>query len=180
MRCAAVVLAVAVSACASARPTAATTPPAVAPSPSAAAFVDMDAALTQCREGLAAKEDLKKTWLSYQQQLDHGEEEIIRKRELIRGKRERGLDVSDDEAAVAQELASLQAEYTKLQGELRAAELGRADPIRARLRRIARELASARGIKEVSESAVGHDDGRRWIDLTAEVIRAADAESGRP
>jgi Skp family chaperone for outer membrane proteins len=164
--------AVALSACAS-------TPATVAARP-AVAFFDLNAALTQCREGQAAKAELMQTFQRSQAELDRGEQEVSHKLYLIKAKRERGLDVSDEEAAARNDMAALHDQYTKLQSDLSAAELTRADAIKARLRRIARQLATARGIDEVSESALGHDDGRRWVDLTADVVRAADAESGRP
>jgi Skp family chaperone for outer membrane proteins len=135
---------------------------ACATAPPAVAFADLNAALTQCREGRAARDELMQTFRT------------------SKAKRERGLDVGEDEAAVRKDLVSVHDEYTKLQSELSAAELRRADAIHRRLERILRELANARGIKEVSDSALAHTDGRRYVDLTADVVRAADAESGRP
>ena len=120
------------------------------------------------------------TYRHSQELLNLRRKDLVRKIDEMKARHAHGGDISAEQADLKREVVAVQAEYEKLQRELTAAELRRADPIHQRLEAILRELARARGIHEVSDSAVAHGDGKRYVDLTADVIRAADADPSRP
>jgi Skp family chaperone for outer membrane proteins len=139
------------------------------------AFANLQVAVRECGEGREARAELMQTFRSYQERLDRRREELVEERARIAASRAHGEDVQARQAAFQQLLTAVHHEYTKLQKDLSEAELRRADLIRSRLKAILHEQARARGITVVSDSDVALNDGRRYVDLTADVIRAADA-----
>jgi len=141
------------------------------------AFANLSVAVRECREGRAAHDELMQTFRGYQERLDRRQEGLVEERAQIATSRGRGEDVRTRQAAFQAHLVTVHDEYTKLQKDLTEAEIRRADQIRHHLRNILREEARARGITAVSDSDVPLNDGRRYIDLTTDVVRAADARA---
>jgi Skp family chaperone for outer membrane proteins len=143
----------------------------------AVAFANLHVAVRECREGREARDELLQMFRGSQERLDRRQEDLVKERAGIAASRAQGEDVQARQEAFQSHLVTVHDEYTKLQKDLTEAELRRADQIRSRLRAILREEARARGIAGVSDSDIALNDGRRYVDLTAEVIRAADASA---
>ena len=141
------------------------------------AFANMQLAVRECREGREARDELMRRFRSYQERLDRRQEDLVRERAWIAAMRAQGQDVQARQTAFQEQLVTVHNEYTKLQKELTEAERQRAEQIRARLKAILRQEAQVRGITVVSDSDVAVNDGRRYVDLTADVIRAAEADT---
>jgi Skp family chaperone for outer membrane proteins len=141
------------------------------------AFANLPLAVRECREGREARDELMQTFRGYQERLDRRQEELVEERARIAASHAQGEDVQARQTAFQQRLVAVHNEYTKLQRDLTAAELRRAEQIRSRLRAVLRERARARGITIVSDSDAPSNDGRQYVDLTADVIRAADAST---
>lgn len=159
-------------------PSCASTPPPIASAP--VAFANLAIAVRQCREGRAASEELRRTWRDKQEHLDRLKTELLEERAQIGASRARGEDVAARQAAFQNRIAAVHDEYKKLQADLTLAEQRRADQIRDRLKAILRQQAQARGITVISDADSAPNDGRRYVDLTADVIRAADATQAGP
>jgi Skp family chaperone for outer membrane proteins len=80
------------------------------------------------------------------------------------------------EAALAKDMAALEGQYVQLQRDLSAEEQRRARPIREHLRVILRRLAQSRGIETVAEQPPVVAGDPAYVDLTDDVIRAAEAQ----
>ena len=144
------------------------------------AVVDMDRAVRECRDGRAAREDLMKSFRSSQTALDKRQEELVRQMQMFKEYRARGLTPPESEDTLKGEIADLELLYRDLQQKLTDDELRRAAEIRARLNETLKQLKAEHRIDKVSVvSPVPPGDGRT-IDLTADLIRAADAQPPLP
>jgi Skp family chaperone for outer membrane proteins len=144
------------------------------------AVVDMDRAVRECRDGRAAREDLMKSFRSSQATLDKRQEELYRRLQVFKRYRARGLDPPEDEGAIKREMEGLEELYRELQRKLTAEELGRAARIRARLDETLKQLKAERRIDNVSVVSPVPAGNARTLDLTADLIRAADAQPPLP
>jgi len=151
-----------------------------APVDTRAAVVDMKRAMMECREGRAAREELMKDFRASQATLDKQQEDLVRRMQAFKQYRDRGLQPPDDEATLKRDLAALQHLYRQLQKRLTDEEARRAAPIRARLEETLTQLKAQRHIEKVSIVSPAPADDARTIDLTADLIRAADAQAPLP
>jgi Skp family chaperone for outer membrane proteins len=188
MRFLSALLFLAASACASARPDIVGAGPNVAraDATSAAAhanrgpdvaFANLTVAVRECRDGQKAREELMRTYSGYQEHLDRRQQQLAAEQAQIAARRARGENVEAREAAFQRRVAEAQEERENLQKGLSQAEQRRADRVRERLKIILRDLARARAISEVVDADSPPNDGRHYIDLTADVIRQADQSS---
>ncbi len=143
------------------------------------AVVDMDRAVRECRDGRAASEELKQTARSSQATLDKRQEDLHRRMQIFKQYRAHGLEPPEDEAAIKREVVALEALYRQLQQQLTDEEARRAAVIRAGLDETLKRLRTERRIDKVSIVSVPAGSGER-IDLTADLIRAADAQPPLP
>jgi len=112
--------------------------------------------------------------------LDKQQEDLVRRMQVFKQYRDRGLQPPDDEATLKRDLAALQDLYRQLQKRLTDEEARRAAPIRARLEETLTQLKAQRHIEKVSIVSPAPADDARTIDLTADLIRAADAQAPLP
>src|SRR4029079_12325557 len=89
-----------------------------APVDTRAAAVDMKRAMRECREGRAAREELMKDFRASQATLDKQQEDLVRRMQVFKQHRDRGLQPPDDEATLKRDLAALQDLYRQLQKRL--------------------------------------------------------------
>jgi Skp family chaperone for outer membrane proteins len=142
--------------------------------------VDMRRALMECRDGQEARSDLMLAYGRSQALLDRHRDELIAIVKQIKADRDRGVATGDREAAVQRDTATLQAEYAKLQRELAEAETRRAAPVQARLEQVLAQLAATRHYGNVRRTSPAPKDDGRTIDITLDLIRAANAEPPLP
>lgn len=139
------------------------------------AVVDMARAIRECRDGQNAKEDLMKTFHASQATLDRRQEEIRGRMEKAKRDRASGLDPSDEEAAIKRDIDAVQLLYFQLQKQLKDAEERRTAIIQARVEGVLNRVKAARRIDHVLIVSPVPAGDPRMLDLTADVIRAADA-----
>jgi Skp family chaperone for outer membrane proteins len=151
-----------------------------APTSSPVAVVDMPRAVMECRDGRAAREDLMRTHQQSQALLDRHQAELVAIISQIKADRARGVDTREREAQLEQDKSTLQGEYQRLQRELSAAEQRRASKIQARLDQVLGELAAARHYGNVLRVSPAPKDDGRTVDVTSELIRAADSRPPLP
>lgn len=139
------------------------------------AYADLPAAVRECRDGRLAREDLMREFRDYQERLDRRKRDLMDEWQQIEASRARGENVGARQAAFQKQMVAVHDEYLSLQKDLTDAEQRRADQIRAHLRKILRDVAQARGISVVSDADAPLGDGHRYVNLTEDVIRAANA-----
>jgi hypothetical protein len=99
---------------------------------------------------------------------------------MVKQYRARGLEPPETDAAIKQDMDALHAMYVQLQQQLRDAEERRAAAIRRRLDEALERLKAERRIAKVAIVSPAPVGDPRTVDLTADLIRAADAQSPLP
>jgi outer membrane protein len=146
------------------------------------AFVDMQRALLEVKEGKAAKKKLEKMKKSRQADLDKKQEELKNLQKNFEAQKDfmKPEVRKQKEEEFRKKLADLQLTYAKLQKELAMEEAKLTKGIFARMGRILAKMGKAQGLTMVFEKT---ESSILWapqsLDLTNEVIRRFDAGEGK-
>jgi len=144
------------------------------------AFVDLQRALEETKDGQAAKARLKSDFDKKQKELDEKQEELKKMKEDFDKKS--ALMKEDAKQKAQQDLQSrlmqLQETYARLQGDLQKKEAEATRGILAKLSNVVQKIAERENFVMVLERSSSVVYGKPALDITNEVIRTYNSQSG--
>ena len=144
------------------------------------AFVDLQRALEETKDGQAAKAKLKSDFDQKQKELDAKQDELKKMKEDFDKK---SALMKDDAKQKAQQemgmrLQQLQETYARLQGDLQKREAEATRGILAKLSTVVQKIAERDHFVMVLERSSSVVYGQPSLDITNEVIRTYNTQSG--
>lgn len=144
------------------------------------AFVDLQRALEETKDGQAAKARLKADFDQKQKELDAKQEELKKMKEDFDKKS--ALMKEDAKVKMQQDmgqrLQQLQETYARLQGDLQKKEADATRGILAKLATVVQKIAEREGFAMVLERSSSVVYGKPALDITNEVIRNYNSQAG--
>jgi outer membrane protein len=144
------------------------------------AFVDLQRALEETNEGKAAKARLKSDFDKKQKELDEKQEELKKMKDDFDKKS--ALMKEDAKQKMQQDmqqrLMQLQETYARLQGDLQKKEAEATRGILAKLSNVVQKIAERENFVMVLERSSSVVYGKPALDITNEVIRTYNSQSG--
>ncbi len=144
------------------------------------AFVDLQRALEETNDGKAAKARLKSDFDQKQKELDAKQEELKKMKEDFDKKS--ALMKEDAKQKMQQDmgmrLQQLQETYARLQGDLQKKEADATRGILAKLSGVVQKIAERENFAMVLERSSAVVYGKPALDITNEVIRNYNSQSG--
>ena len=144
------------------------------------AFVDLQRALEETKDGQAAKARLKSDFDQKQKELDAKQEELKKMKEDFDKKS--ALMKEDAKAKMQQDMGQrlqmLQETYARLQGDLQKKEADATRGILAKLATVVQKIAEREGFAMVLERSSSVVYGKPALDITNEVIRNYNSQAG--
>ena len=144
------------------------------------AFVDLQRALEETNDGKAAKSRLKSDFDQKQKELDAKQEELKKMKEDFDKKSALMKDDAKQKMQqdMGQRLQQLQETYARLQGDLQKKEADATRGILAKLAAVVQKIAERENFAMVLERSSSVVYGRPSLDITNEVIRTYNSQSG--
>ena len=144
------------------------------------AFVDLQRALEETKDGQAAKARLKSDFDQKQKELDAKQEELKKMKEDFDKKsalmkEDAKIKMQQD---MGQRLQQLQETYARLQGDLQKKEADATRGILAKLATVVQKIAEREGFAMVLERSSSVVYGKPALDITNEVIRNYNSQAG--
>lgn len=144
------------------------------------AFVDLQRALEETKDGQAAKARLKSDFDQKQKELDAKQEELKKMKEDFDKKsalmkEDAKIKMQQD---MGQRLQQLQETYARLQSDLQKKEADATRGILAKLAAVVQKIAEREGFAMVLERSSSVVYGKPALDITNEVIRNYNSQPG--
>jgi len=144
------------------------------------AYVDLQRALEETNDGKAAKARLKSDFDKKQKELDEKQEELKKMKEdfdkkAALMKEDAKIKMQQD---MGQRLQQLQETYARLQGDLQKREAEATRGILAKLSSVVQKIAERENFVMVLERSSSVVYGKPALDITNEVIRTYNSQSG--
>ncbi len=144
------------------------------------AFVDLQRALEETKDGQQAKARLKADFDQKQKELDAKQEELKKMKEDFDKKSSLMKDDAKQKMQqdMQQRLMQLQETYARLQGDLQKKEAEATRGILAKLSGVVQKIAERENFSMVLERSSSVVYGKPALDITNEVIRNYNSQSG--
>jgi len=144
------------------------------------AFVDLQRALEETNDGKAAKNRLKSDFDQKQKELDAKQEELKKMKDDFDKKSSLMKDDAKQKLQqdMQQRLMQLQETYARLQGDLQKKEAEATRGILAKLSGVVQKIAEREHFVLVLERSAAVVYGQPSLDITNEVIRTYNSQSG--